>query len=349
MLMPRLDAVLLRGNQWNAVWVGDTDLSAELEHLLFPAGASTQRLGRVAAWNLGRFVSSQLEAVDLVVCALPRAWPRFWRPSGPAVFSCPVFVNLTLDIALPLATLLGGRSKRGLRADYGKSQREGYRWRITTDERDLERFHHDMYLPHVTRRHGSRAMVTTMEDYRRNWIARGGSLLLLEQNDHPVAGTSVRVEGSACMQGEEGILDTGDTSGHNPGIQIGLKCAIIEFAQSRGLTRFVMGRSLARLSDPVLANKFRWGADIGRSGRSLHPEWTFVASRIEDPLRGHLNRLGLIAFDGGRPCAVSIGTPTDAFRRAAKKLGRVLVVEPGRKNRLEDIETEADGRVARQD
>ena len=343
-LMPRLEAAVLRGSQWTAVWVGDTELSAELEHLLFPAGASTQRLERVAAWNLRHFVRSQLAAVDLVVCALPRAWPPFWRPRGPAVFSCPVFVNLTLDIELPLESLLRGRSKRGLRNDRNRSRREGYRWRITTEERDLERFHRDMYVPHVTRRHGPRAMVTTMEDYRRNWTARGGSLLLLEQDGHPVAGVSVRVEGSTCVLGEEGILDTLESAGHSQGTQVGLKCAAIEFAQSRGLTRLVMGRSLARLADPVLANKLRWGAEVCPSGRSQHPEWTFVVSRAGCPLSEHLNRHGLLTFFDHQPCVVTLGSPADELRHAAEKIGTILIAEPGHENRIENIRPVSDSR-----
>jgi hypothetical protein len=343
-LMPRLEAALLRGNQWTAAWVGDAELSAELEHLLFPAGTSTQRLGRVAAWNLRQFASSQLAAVDLVVCALPRAWPPIWRPRGPVTFSCPVFVNLALDIRLPLDSLLRGRSKRGLRNDRNRSRREGYRWRLTTEERDLERFHREMYLPHVTRRHGPRALVTTMGDYRRNWTARGGSLLLLEQDGHPVAGVSVRVEGSTCVLGEEGILDTVEAAGHSQGIQAGLKCAAIEFAQSRGLTRFVMGRSLARLADPVLANKLRWDAAVCPSGRSLHPEWTFVMSRVGCPLSEHLNRQGLLTFFDGQPCVVALGSPADELRRAAEKIGRILIAEPGHDNRIESIRPLSDSR-----
>ena len=343
-LMPRLDAAVLRGNQWNAVWVGDTALSAELEHLLFPAGASTQRLGRVAAWNLPRFVSSQLAAVDLVVCALPRAWPPVWRPRGPAAFSCPVFVNLTLDIQLPLDSLLRGRSRRGLRNGYNRSRREGYRWRVTTEERDLERFHRDMYLPHVTRRHGPRAIVTTMEDYRRNWTARGGSLLLLEQDGHAVAGLSVRIEGSACVLGEEGILGTVEAAGYSQSTQVGLKCAAIEFAQSRGLTRLVMGRSLARLADPVLANKLRWGAAVCPSGRSLHPEWTFVMSRVGCPLSEHLNRQGLLTFFDNQPCVVALGSPAEELRRAVETIGRILIAEPGHQNRIESIRPNRDSR-----
>ena len=334
-LLPRLDAVYLRGDQWDAVWVGDTELSAELEHLLFPAGASAKRLDRVPAWGLRRFVEAQAAEADLVVCSLPRAWPSLWRPRGLGVFSCPIFVNLTLDISAPLESLLSGRSKKGLRTDYNKSRREGYSWRLTTKDAELERFHWDMYIPHVTRRHGSRALVATLEDFQQNWINRGASLLLLEQNGHPVAGVTVRVEGSTCIMGEEGILATVEAAGYSQGIQVGLKCAAIEFAQSRRLTHLVMGRSLARLADPVLANKLRWGAEIRPSGRSLHPEWTFVMPRVGCPLADHLNYLGLLTLSGRKPSVVVLGRPTDGLRHAAERVGGVFVVEPSQASRIE--------------
>jgi hypothetical protein len=171
-------------------------------------------------------------------------------------------------------------------------------------------------------------MVTTMEDYRRNWTSRGGSLLLLEQDGHPVAGLSVRVEGSTCVLGEEGILDTVEAAGYSLGTQVGLKCAAIEFAQSRGLTRLVMGRSLARLADRACEQT---PMGRGRSvGRSLHPEWTFVMSRVGCPLSEHLNRHGLVTFFDHQPCVVTLGSPTDDLRRAAEPIGRILIAEPGR-------------------
>ncbi len=336
-LLPRLDAVRLTGPAGRAVWVGDTLLNGELEHLLFPSGAAAQRLGRVPAWGVRRFVREHIEASDVVVSALPRAWPRIWKPRGPTAFTCPIFVNVVLDITEPLHSLVRQGSRKGLRRDFNKIQREGYVWRLSSESSELEWFHAEMYVPHVTRRHGPRALITPLEEWTR-WIARGGSLLLLERDKHLVAGMTVRTDGVTCVLGEEGMLETVESADAGYGIQLALKCAGIEFAQSRGMTALVMGRSLARLSDTVLVNKLRWGPRLGPSGRSLHPEWTFVVSRPGSPWCAYLNQQGLIAFPDEWPCVVSIGEPAEDERRAAARLGRMLVVGPGGVSRVESLE-----------
>lgn len=336
-LLPRLDACRIEHGPWSAVWVGDGLMSGELEHLLFPAGAIRTPLRRVPVWGLRRFVDTHIARADIVVCALPRWWPWSRRPRGPVAFSCPIFVNLAIDISEPLETLLRGRSRRGLRAEWNRIQREGGRWHVTRDPADFESFYREMYVPHVTARHGSRALITPPDSLVGKWIRSGGSLILITQDRHPIAGVTVRTAGSTCILGEEGILESMESAGYSSGLQVGLKCAGIEFARSMGLTRLVLGRSLARLGDPVLVNKLRWGPAILPAGRSLHPEWTFVASRMDGPLVDQLNRQGIIAFAGRRPCVVSIGPLNDDRALLAARVGRSLVVEAGRPGRIEEV------------
>jgi hypothetical protein len=149
---------------------------------------------------------------------------------------------------------------------------------------------------------------------------------------------TVRTAGPTCILGEEGILESLESAGYSSGLQVGLKCAAIQYAQSNGLTRFVMGRSLARLSDAVLVNKLRWGPEIQPAGRSLLPEWTFVVAGNHSPWCAYLNQQGLIAFAGGRPCVVSIGAPTGEQRHVAAKPGRMLIAGPGGGSRIEELE-----------
>jgi hypothetical protein len=160
---------------------------------------------------------------------------------------------------------------------------------------------------------------------------------LISEGGHPVAGVTVKTAGTTCILGEEGILASLESAGFGAGLQTALKCAGIEFAQSLGLTRLVMGRSLARLSDPVLQHKLRWDPVIQPAGRSLHPEWTFTAAHDDGPAIDHLNRIGLLSFLRGKPCLVSVGAVGGDRQAMARKVGRALVVEAGRAGRLEEV------------
>lgn len=337
-LLPRLDAWRLEGGSRRVVWVGDAQLSHELEHLLFPAGAAATPVGRIAAWRVRRFVNDQLGRADLVVCALPRVWPARWRPRGPVCVTCPVFVNVVVDITTPLEEMLRGRSHRGARSDWNRFRRDGGGWRVARERADVEGFYREMYLPHVVARHGPRALVTSPLDLAEAALREGGRLLLLHSRDaHPVAGVTLRVAGPACILGEEGVLASVESAGYGAGLQSALKCAAIEFAQSLGITTLVMGRSLARVGDPVLQNKLRWAPRVEPAGRSLHPEWTFVASVAAGPAVDQLNARGLITFAGGRPCVVSVGPLSADGAPLAAKIGRALIVGAGVPDRVEEL------------
>ncbi len=333
-LLPRLDAVRLEAPGWSVVSVGDTNLDKELEHLLCPHGASKTPLPRVAAWSLPRFVQEHLRVADLVVCSLPGAWPGVWRPRGPLVVRVPILVEAELDIAAPVGEILRGSAREALRRQLRKSQEAGLQPRLTRERADLERFYREMYVPHVRARHGSRAFVSAFSDHWERWIVPGGRLLLLERDGRPLVGVLLRVVGAVCFAGEEGVAQTDEARDHGYGLRTALRVASIEYARSAGARRFVMGRSLSRGSSHVLMNKLQWGPEIVAARRCLQPEWTFVASRLEGPLRERLNEHGLIALVSGRPCTVSVGEPPAAGFRHAVKTGSVLVVEAGRPHRL---------------
>jgi len=333
-LLPRLDAVKLDGPEWSAVYVGDPLLVKELEFTLFPGGAVRCPMPRVSAWALRRFVRQQSASVDLVVCGLPRSWPWFWRPTAPVAFTCPVFVNAVLDIRRPLADILRGARRASLRRQIRKAGEAGLTQRLSGSRSELERFYESMYRPHVEARHGERALLSSLEDHWREWIEPGGRLLLLERKEEPLAGVLVRIVGRVCFLGEEGLAQTPEADQVGYGLRALLKASAIEHARAEGATTFVRGRSLARCSDAVLASKLQWGPVVVPPERCLHPEWTFLSSQVREPLRGHLNQHGLIAFAAGRACVVSVGTPDRAQRRLASKVGYSLVVEPGRNSRV---------------
>ncbi len=328
-LLPRLDAFTLEGPDWRVVYVGDTLGMVELEYLLFPNGASIRPVQRVAATSLRRFVGRALADADLVVCALPRLWPRFWRARAPMTVTVPIFVNTTVDVRPPLADLLRGNRRQALRYQLKKAHAAGLTTRFTRTREEFERFHTEMYRPHVQRRFGRRALISRMHEQWRGWIVPGGGLLLIEREGRPLAGQLVRPVASTVFLGEEGVSQTAEAEETQVFLRVALRAAVIEYARSVGATDFIMGISLAQRSDPVLDSKLRWRGVVIPGGHCLDPEWTWLSASLPEPLRMHLNQRGLITFVSGHPCMVSIGAPTETTRHAAEPIGRTLVVEPG--------------------
>jgi len=247
-------------------------------------------------------------------------------------FTCPIMVNAMHDIRPPIEELLRGAAREPIRRQLKSTLRAGLTPRLTRQRAELEHFYLNMYRPHIQRRHGERALISSLEDHWTQWIAPGGQLLLLELDGRPLAGVLYRLVGSTCLAGEEGIAQTPEAGEYGYGLRATLKFTMIEHARAAGATELLAGRSLARCADPVLASKLQLRPDVTPPERCLHPEWTFVTEGRNVPLRDHLNAQGLIAFAGDRPCVVSIGQPAEHSRRMATKLGGMLVVEPGRRS-----------------
>jgi hypothetical protein len=327
-LLPRLDAFRFEGPGWNAVFVGDTMFLSEWEYLLFPDGAVKHTLERVPAWRLRAFAAGEASGSDLVVCSLPQIWPACWRPRARVMFTTPVWVNAVLDVREPLAAILRGRSgpRKGLRNNLNLSRRSGTVARLTRSRADLEHFYQSMYLPHVRRRHGERALVSRLEDHWTNWIEAGGHLVLIEHDGLSLAGVLTRSVGSTYWLGEEGVAQGADVERFAKFLRVALRAAAVEHAQSLGLPAVVMGRSLAHCSDPVLSNKLLWGARVTPPERCFHPEWTFLGGSLPDALRRRLNAAGLVTLSGSAPAVVWLERGGDAFEAEPETIGQLLII-----------------------
>lgn len=297
-LFPRLDAYRLRGPRWTVVYIGDTPLFGELQHLLFPEGVTLERIGRVAIWETPAAARHALTEADLVVCGLGRKHPGAWRPRAAYTFTCPVFVRQVLAVDRPFEALLRGRARDEIRYEVRRSERIGFCVRATRDRADFDQFFAQLYLPHTRRQHGSRALPSSADDHWAHWVADRGELLLLELAGRPVAGMTLCYRGATGLLGQIGVAEgLGKQVGRS--VQVAAYRAAIEQAQARGCAEVVMGRSLARYGDPVFRSKRRWGARVAAGQRAGEPEWTFVAHTLSAPLRDYLNAQELISLVDG--------------------------------------------------
>ncbi|MGQ9675072.1 MAG: GNAT family N-acetyltransferase [Chloroflexota bacterium] len=324
---PRVDAYRLVGPRWVVIYVGVNLYLEELQYLFFPEGVEPVPLGRVPVWRIAHAVQRHLSEADLVVCGLGQKHPRRWLPKAPYVFTCPVWVNQVLDISRPLENLLRGRARRAARRQVNAAKQAGFEPLWTRDWNDFERFFHHMYVPHIRRRHGSRARLTTLHRQWRDWLADQGELLLLKLGGRPVAGLTVRFRGTVCFLGEEGVDGREGSDLFRLNVQTALKWFAVKRAKDLGMECVVMGGSLARYGDPVFTSKRQWGAPVVRRQKCAEPEWTFVARAMPESLAAYLDSLGLISFVDGKSCVVQIAGPTGVGQRRYKGVDGILWVE----------------------
>jgi len=296
-LLPRLDARLLVGDQWRVAYVGDLTLFPEVVRTFCPDCVRVEPLPRVAAWRLPQAVTNLLRGADLVVCGLPERWPSRWRARAAWQVQSPIAVDVVTPLRGATLTEWASGGTHSLRRSLARAARIGFIARTTRSFDQLVRFHDELYRPHLLRRHGEFALISDPRSHWRDWIARGGELMLLELDGKVVAGAIQADHGSTCFLAEEGV--SSELVGTPAGFwaQTALKAAVIDGALARGRTSVHLGRSLARASDRGFAHKRRWMGQPRKPERSHYPIWTLLASQLPPALAEHLDRLKLLDFE----------------------------------------------------
>ncbi|MHB1131364.1 MAG: hypothetical protein ACYC4L_03150 [Chloroflexota bacterium] len=328
---PRLSVYRLSGPRFSVVYIGELLRFEELLWLLFPDGVSVEQVERVPLWRVPDEAKCRLREADLVVCGLGRLHPAAWRPSALYSFVCPVWVDQTLDICQSLERILSGdAAKRLLWRKSRKAVRAGYTPRFTRDRDDFEYFYHQLHEPHIRRRHGTRALISSAEAHWHCWVEGRGELLVVEKDGVIVAGMTIRYVGSTCLLGVEGVADWAGSDLYHLDIQSALRGFAIERAREQGATQMIMGGSLARCADRVFISKRRWGATAIPKLRSGEIEWTFLAEQITGALRTELNAKQLVSFVNGQAYVVQIEGQADEDPMSFKGVAGILRIGPSR-------------------
>ena len=290
--LPRLPAYRLTGPEWSLVFVGGEHGLLEVRNLIFEGQAASQEtLGRVALWRLSAHTERWLAGgVDLIVCEISRAFP--WRLKARLAFSIPTWVQQVIAIPTPPEKLLSGKHIHATRSRINRANKNGFGYRFTRSKEEFDRFYHRMYVPFIRGRHGSLAWQTSYDRHLNHWFRRGG-LVLVTQNDQPVAGTLCYRAGETYYDVEGGVLDN-DPHLIQQGMNALLFWYAVLWAHANGAKQFNMGYSRAWLSDGAFDFKQRWGARVV-GPTAICAGWTFLAREMPAPLRARLNQIRFIA------------------------------------------------------
>lgn len=188
---------------------------------------------------------------DVVAAEVPLLW-RFALPVG-AGHRFPAWVSQEI-LAPP-----GGSMElpAPVRKEAGRhARREGYEVHFADAMPYAEAFYAEHYLPYVTARFGSGALVVDAERFRA--VCRGMSIARLEAGGRWLAGMLFRVAGGTLSLGWFGSRSMPAPSGASEVLDV----RVIEHAASLGAVRAVLGHSRASLADGVVRYKARFGAVI---------------------------------------------------------------------------------------
>jgi hypothetical protein len=293
---PRLPAYKLTGADWAIIFVGGDVGLRETSHLFFESEVDQQEVGRIALWKLSAQTQQWLaEGVDLVVCELGRIHPN--PPRAVLTFTVPTWIQQVIAVPDSLEALISGTEGRNIRHKLYRAEKLGFNYRFSQSQADFDHFYNHMYVPFVKARHGHLALVTPYQHQWQRWFVRGG-LVLITQDDKPVAGSLCYVADGVCYGIEMGVLEA-DTQLVKQEINTAVVWYAMTWGRNQGARLFDVGGSHAWCSNGAFTNKRRWKAQVVRRKR-IYSVWTFLAQDPSSALRDRINKLGFISEIGGK-------------------------------------------------
>jgi hypothetical protein len=220
-----------------------------LTQLLFSEEAREVDLGRIWIWNLSRATWARKRGCPLIVIQADHSIRKVLKEDD--WFFIPLWVIGT--VALPITdTMLNQKS---LRSDLQAIRKSGLRGRVTRDPQCFDDFYHNMYVPHVTRAHGSSVYVNPYDTMRAQLA--DSDLVLIHDGEKDIAGMMILYEADRARLWSAGVRG-GDRRYLKQGALSALYYFSAQHLTEKHFSSVSMGLSRAFLNDGVLRYKRKW-------------------------------------------------------------------------------------------
>lgn len=150
--------------------------------------------------------------------------------------------------------------RHGIERNFGWAvRRHDFQFEISRARDDLEAFHREYHVPHVSRRHGSLASVRSLRQLER--AMRTGFLLRVFQEGSWVSGLVVSLADRRRANPVAAGLHPSRLAGWQDGALSAAYYFLFRWAEEEGIRLVDFGGSRPHLGDGVFQHKVLWGAE----------------------------------------------------------------------------------------
>jgi len=221
--------------------------------LTFGDSFKERYLGRAWLWNIPKMIAEIGQDCSLMIVQVRKSHFKLLRSSN--WFYIPNWVVGEADIPRdPTVT-----KNSSLKSDFRRIRKNSLQYEVTQNPQRFDDFYHDMYVPQITKAHGSSAFIISYEYMRAEF--QNCDLLLVTKQEKHIAGILIAYEKSVPRLWSLGVRDS------NPEyIKDGAVGALFYFSMAylrdKGFKKVKFGRSRAFLRDGVLHYKRKWNQRI---------------------------------------------------------------------------------------
>jgi hypothetical protein len=220
-----------------------------LAQLLFGEDVREIDLGPLWLWNLYRAGWARKQGYAFIAIQADPALRRFLKED--AWFFIPLWLIGTVALPIPDALLKRGSIRSELRA----IRKGGLQGRVTREPACFDDFYHNMYVPHVTRAHGSSVYVSPYDTMRARLA--DSDLVLIHDGERDIAGMMVLYEQDRPRLWSAGVRD-GDRDYLQKGALAAVYHFCFQYLAAKHFSSVSLGLSRAFLNDGILRYKHKW-------------------------------------------------------------------------------------------
>ncbi|MDD5405562.1 MAG: hypothetical protein PHE73_01315 [Sulfurovaceae bacterium] len=255
----RIDFWIIEGKETNSQTslsilcaANDQDRSY-LARLVFGSAYSEFYFGRSWLWNVRKIVDEIGQEYSMLLVSIKNSRRKFLKIDN--CFYIPDWVSGAID--LPLSPKI--MSRESFKSDLRRIKKNVLEFEITQEIQQFDDFYHNMYVPYITRAHGSSAYLHSYEVKKKQF--QDNELLLVTKSKKYIAGILIRYSKGNPLLSSLGIQD-GNTEYLGYGAMGALYHFSLQHAEDKGFSKMNAGMSRTFLRDGVLQYKRKWGHRI---------------------------------------------------------------------------------------
>jgi hypothetical protein len=266
------------GQPFECLLVDNTVFAQYLLPKMFEGAFAVKRKWKLWIPGLRRIVRAPWQGVDLCVAMLPARYDADF--DGLQVAKTREWVLQLIDTSAPWEEITGRfHDNKRWEVSRRMASPHGFDHRISHDPKDLERFYHRMYLPHI-RKFSDSARLHTRE--RMHAALPAGFLVFIMEGEQEVAGGLCTLEDGKLVYRWSGVLE-GDERHIRSGAQMAVYYVLLTIAKERDCLALDLQKSRPFLSDGVYRAKRGWGASVHADAES-EETWVYFFNVSRSPL-----------------------------------------------------------------
>jgi hypothetical protein len=242
------------GQPLRIFFAGQLENKNYIARLAFGENHTEIECGGMWLWSAYRQAGNNRAGHDLAVVDSDTSLAR--RLKGSDAFLIPNWIRGEIDLAVAVQQI---KRSESVKTDLRKIRQYGLCFEVTKEEREFERFYHDMYLPYANETYAGMMFLMPHEDLRK-FMAQS-ELLWVKNGAEKVAGLMLRSDGVISRAYVLGVKDGDPQYVKSGALGAAYYFAILHLTE-RGAQRLHLGGSRPFLRDGVLQYKKKWGIRI---------------------------------------------------------------------------------------